>query len=182
VSERCRSKWDAKKNSTVSSLFSCGKIAMDNSSTPDKPRAYPFVRKDALELVGMVGPKDKLIRHLIGKEGLQLKMASIYGPAGMGKTTLADLVYEAIGDKFQSRAFVSVTPGGNMREVLITILEQVAPNRSVPLVGTAEATEEEHLIDIISNFLKDKRCANLYPQLDLTFIYMCDVPNYAQER
>jgi hypothetical protein len=77
----------------------------------------------------------------------------------MGKTTLADQVYEAIGSKFQSRAFVSLTPGGNMREVLQGILQQVAANTSpVPLAGTQAATEED-LIDIISKFLKDKRCA-----------------------
>jgi Holliday junction resolvasome RuvABC ATP-dependent DNA helicase subunit len=113
----------------------------------------------------MVEPRDKLIRHLVGKDQktrvqLHLKTASIFGLAGMGKTTLADLVYDAIGDKFQSRAFVFVNPGGKMREVLARIIEQVVPNSSVPLAGT-QASMEEHLKDILSNFLKDKRCANV---------------------
>ncbi|KAM0889723.1 hypothetical protein ACQ4PT_027529 [Festuca glaucescens] len=164
VSGRCRSKWKKNKSAAVSSssVFppSSGKLATDDSR-PGKPRAYPFVRKDASELVGMVGPRDQLIEELVGKDettpvDLQLKTASIWGAAGMGKTILADLVYEAIGHKFQSRAFVSVTPGGNMREVLARILEQLAPNSGVPLAGT-EAATEELLIDIISNFLKDKR-------------------------
>jgi len=158
VSRRCRSNW--KKDKPFSGLLPCGNIATDDFH-PGKPRAYPFVRKDASELMGMAEPTDKLIRHLVGRYKRrpvepQLKMASIVGMAGMGKTTLANLVYEAIGRKFQSRAFVSVIPGGNMREVLAGILEQVAPSSSVSLAGT-QASMEEHLIDIISNFLKDKR-------------------------
>jgi hypothetical protein len=44
------------------------------------------VRKDASELVGMVEPRDKLIRHLIGEDErtpveLQLKTGLIFGPA-----------------------------------------------------------------------------------------------------
>uniref|UniRef100_A0ACD6A058 Uncharacterized protein n=1 Tax=Avena sativa TaxID=4498 RepID=A0ACD6A058_AVESA len=113
----------------------------------------------------MAGPRDELIEHLVGvgaemgeprQVQLPLKTATIYGPAGMGKTTLANLVYEMIGSKFDSRAFVSVPPGGNTTEVLARIFEQVAADTSVPVAST-EASMEEHLIDIISNFLKDKR-------------------------
>ncbi|CAM0884885.1 unnamed protein product [Alopecurus aequalis] len=143
VSERCHSKWKKKKK-----------------TAQPTPRA-PFVRKDASEIVGMDGPRDKLIQHLVGEEEStklepRLKMASIVGMAGMGKTTLADMVYEAIGNKFQSRAFVSVTPNPNMKEVLKSILEQVAAGSAAPLVGI-EAASQEHLIERISNFLKEKR-------------------------
>jgi thymidylate kinase len=88
---------------------------------------------------------------------LQLKMASIVGMAGMGKTTLARLVYEAIGNKFQVRAFVSVNPGGSMKEVLASILEQVGADSTAPFAGSQAATEVDHLIQIISNRLKDQR-------------------------
>ena len=83
----------------------------------------------------------------------QLKMASIVGMAGMGKTTLANLVYKDIGSKFQSRAFVSVTPSPNMIEVLTSILQQVGAE---PLAGS-EARTVEDIIHAISNFLDDKR-------------------------
>ncbi|XP_051184823.1 disease resistance protein PIK5-NP-like [Lolium perenne] len=114
VSRRCRTKW----KKALSSSLSWGKLATTDSG-PAKPRA-PFLRKDASELVGMAGPRDELIQHLVGEGettpvGMarpmdELKNAFIYGSTGMGKTTLADLVYEAIGSKFQSQAFVSVTP------------------------------------------------------------------------
>lgn len=83
----------------------------------------------------------------------QLKMASLVGMAGVGKTTLAHLVYEEIGNKFQSRAFVSVTPTPNMKEVLTSILQQVGAQ---PPAGTETRTEED-IIHAISNFLEDKR-------------------------
>jgi hypothetical protein len=45
------------------------------------------------------------------------------------------------------------------REGYYLVIQLVAANTSVPLVDT-EASMLEHLIDIISNFLKNKRCAD----------------------
>ncbi|VAI68314.1 unnamed protein product [Triticum turgidum subsp. durum] len=173
VSGRCRSKWKWEKNKSVepfSSLFSRRNSKSSPPSKPLPPRA-PFVHKDAAELVGMDIWRDELITFLVGGGGggeeeeeeeeetttvpPQLKMASIVGMAGMGKTTLAHLVYEdeEIKSKFQSRAFVSVTPNPNMKEVLTSILQQVGAE---PLAGTQARTQED-LIHTISNFLENKR-------------------------
>jgi len=97
VSRRCRCKWK-KKTARPISCFFARKI-----SSPSKPSPRsPFVRKDASEVVGMDRPRDELITFLVGRPGStpvqpQLKRASIVGPAGMGKTTLAHMVYEALG-------------------------------------------------------------------------------------
>ncbi|KAJ1288096.1 hypothetical protein BS78_02G063500 [Paspalum vaginatum] len=158
VSERCRKKWkplvSRKKDATV-----------DSAGKPR--RVHPFVRRAASELVGMDRPKDELVKHLVGGEEstpgvvqTQLKMAAIVGSAGMGKTTLAHLVYEAIENKFQAKAFVSLTESSNMAEVLASILRQVAaddPSIVVPPVGAKPAKTQNRLIDIISNFLEDRR-------------------------
>uniref|UniRef100_A0ACD6ACK1 Uncharacterized protein n=2 Tax=Avena sativa TaxID=4498 RepID=A0ACD6ACK1_AVESA len=137
VSARCCSQWNLKN------------ISSPASKPP--PRA-PFVRKDASDLLRMGGWKVDLICYLIGEEP-QLKMASIVGMAGVGKTTLARLVYEETENKFQSRAFVSVAPSPNIKEVLTSILQQVGAE---PLAGS-KASTEEHIIHTISNFLQDKR-------------------------
>uniref|UniRef100_A0ACD5ZS39 Uncharacterized protein n=2 Tax=Avena sativa TaxID=4498 RepID=A0ACD5ZS39_AVESA len=144
VSARCRSKWKLKN--------------ISSPAIKPPPRA-PFVRKDASDLLRMSGWKVDLIHYLVGEEP-QLKMASIVGMAGVGKTTLARLVYEEIENVyeeieniFQSRAFVSVTPSPNIKEVLTSILQQVGAE---PLAGS-KASTEEHIIHSISNFLEDKR-------------------------
>ncbi|VAI00156.1 unnamed protein product [Triticum turgidum subsp. durum] len=160
VSVRCRNKW--KSAQPISSLFSSKKNTSPRKSPPHRA---PFVRKDASELIGLGKWRDELIRYLVGEQQEEstmvypeLKMASIVGMAGVEKTTLARLVYEEIESKFQSRAFVSVTPTPNMKEVLTSILKQVGAE---PPAGT-QARTEEGLIHAISNFLDDKRCANYY--------------------
>ncbi|VAI00392.1 unnamed protein product [Triticum turgidum subsp. durum] len=160
VSGRCHSNWKwekSKRAESISSLFSRRNANSSASSKAPPPRA-PFVRKDASKLIGLETWRNELIRHLVEEEEStsvqpQLKMASIVGMAGVGKTTLANLVYEEIGNKFQSRAFVSVTPTPNMKEVLTSILRQVG---SQPL-GDTEARTTEDIIHDISNFLEDKR-------------------------
>ncbi|VAI00396.1 unnamed protein product [Triticum turgidum subsp. durum] len=162
VSGRCHSNWKwekSKRAESISSLFSRRNANSSASSKAPPPRA-PFVRKDASKLIGLETWRNELIRHLVEEEEStsvqpQLKMASIVGMAGVGKTTLARLVYgdEAIENQFQSRAFVSVTPTPNMKEVLTRILQQVGAQ---PPAGN-QARSEEHIIHAISNFLQDKR-------------------------
>ncbi|XP_047071372.1 disease resistance protein PIK5-NP-like [Lolium rigidum] len=152
VSRRCRRKWKRMTAQPICSMFSLKKA---QGSAP----IAPYVRRDASQLVGMVTPKGNLIRYLLPDQfEPQFRMASIAGMAGMGKTTLARLVYEEIQDKFQARAFVSVTPGGNMKKLLTNILQQVAPdsNSTASFLDT-KAAAEEHLVGRISDFLKDRR-------------------------
>ena len=173
VYERCRNKWKMDIAQTTNwSLFSRTKTTVDSGPGKWFRVVDPYVREDISDLIGMhdiMSSREKLIEHLVGEEAEsspQLKMASILGAAGMGKTTLARLVYEGIQDKFQARAFVSVSSTRNMTEVLDSILLQIADlrpdNTGVPLAGTKEATTEKHLTDTISNFLKDKRWAYVY--------------------
>jgi len=161
VSERCRNKWKMETaHTTVSNLFSRTKSTVDSCPAKRHRVVDPYVHKDISELVWMVRPRDKLIKHLVGEEKStpKIKMASIIGAAGVGKTTLARLVHEAIEDKFQARAFVSITSCHNMTEVLASILQQVTSDSTdMLLAGTKAATKNRHLIDIISSFLKDKR-------------------------
>ncbi|CAN6226791.1 unnamed protein product [Urochloa humidicola] len=85
------------------------------------------------------------------------EMVCIVGFAGMGKTTLADLVYQAIGDEFQSRAFVSVHLNPNMIEILGTILSQARDGAIMSAGSASEPASEQHTINDISSFLSDKR-------------------------
>jgi hypothetical protein len=127
-----------------------GDTICNRSKLITDPRAH-FLHKDASELVGMEEKKEELIELLEEHE-----MVCIVGPAGMGKTTLADLVYQTIGDQFQFRAFVSLHPRPNMTEILGTILSQVTDGAMSAGSGT-EAATEQNIINDISISLTEKR-------------------------
>ncbi|CAL4982597.1 unnamed protein product [Urochloa decumbens] len=124
-------------------------ICNDGSKLSTDPRAL-FLHNDASELVGMEAKKEELIKLLQKHE-----MVCIVGPGGMGKTTLADLVYHAVGDEFQCRAFVSVHPSPNMMEIMGAILSQVRDGVMSAGSGT-EPAAEQNMINSISISLSEK--------------------------
>jgi hypothetical protein len=81
------------------------------------------------QLVGVDGPRDTIIHWLIGDEGRgssqQLKILSIVGFGGLGKTTLANSVFCKIKDKFDCTAFVSVSQKPNLPKILKDILSAI---------------------------------------------------------
>jgi thymidylate kinase len=164
VTKRCR----ARLETTPEAVFPNRKPAVD-------PRAR-FLHKDASELVGMDKQRAKVMKLLQGDEGaadLQpLKMVCIVGFAGTGKTTLADLVYQAIGERFQFRAFASLCASSttSTTDLLKAILRQVAAD-NIQSAGTEAADTEHYLVNYISNFLADKRYADFltlpYPHFEM---------------
>jgi len=114
--------------------------------------------KDLSELEGIKGPTEKIIKMLNGGEEdapvPQLKLVSIVGFGGLGKTTLARHVYNTFGKHFSYRAFVSVSRNPNMVMILKDILIQV--HYRGPLSENAQS-----LIDTTSKYLEDKRYAIL---------------------
>lgn len=87
--------------------------------------------KDHRELVGIEEPRDELIKRLadeddcVSKAKQQLKILSIFGFGGLGKTTLAKAVYDKIQAEFECKAFYSVGQNPNLKNVLIGILSRV---------------------------------------------------------
>ncbi|KAM3193287.1 hypothetical protein ACQJBY_070089 [Aegilops geniculata] len=86
--------------------------------------------KDQRELVGIEGPRDELIKRLVAEDDCkskqqQLKILSIVGFGGLGKTTLARAVYHKIEGEFECKAFYSVGQNPNQKNVLIGILSRV---------------------------------------------------------
>lgn len=97
-------------------------------------------------LIEWIEPKDD------DKEDNQLKVASILGVQGVGKTTLAQKLWndESTG-KFDYRAFVQTAKRPDMRMILISILSQVL------LTQTPEAHNVQNLIQALRRHLQDKR-------------------------
>nr|CAB3466603.1 unnamed protein product [Digitaria exilis] len=112
---------------------------------------------ETASLVGVKGPRDQLIQ-LMDEEGAaanQLKVLSIVGFGGLGKTTLANEIYRKLEEKFHCQAFISVSQKPNIRKILRTILSQVG--FVAPKDVNIEMWEESELIIALKKFLLDMR-------------------------
>ena len=121
------------------------------------PRAL-FMFEHASKLVGIDEPKAEIINLLTEGDGCaltqeQLKMVSIVGSGGMGKTTLASQVYQQLKAKFECKAFVSVSRNPDMMNILRTILSEV----SCQNYAHTEAGSIQQLISKINDYRAEKR-------------------------
>ncbi|KAM3223273.1 hypothetical protein ACQJBY_056927 [Aegilops geniculata] len=121
------------------------------------PRALAIF-EHASKLVGIDEPKTELIKLLMDDDGCvttqqQPKIVSITGPGGMGKTTLANQVYQEIKGQFECCAFLSVSRSPDMMNILRTILSEVSGQG----YSNTEAGSVQILISKINDFLLDKR-------------------------
>lgn len=109
------------------------------------------------KLVGFDGPRNEIIRCLMpakGEEPLQqVRTISIVGCAGLGKTTLANQVYQKIKGGFECKAFASVSQNPHMKDVLMKICSQVGATTSM-------ADDELILVDKLRERLQHKRCVS----------------------
>ncbi|CAL4891456.1 unnamed protein product [Urochloa decumbens] len=105
--------------------------------------------EDVARLVGIERPSEKLI-NLITQGEQRLKVVSIVGVGGLGKTTLANSVYQRLKEQFQCHALVSVSLKPDIRNILSSILRQISKK-------DAGEKEPHELIDEIRRFLMNKR-------------------------
>uniref|UniRef100_A0A0E0HZV2 AAA+ ATPase domain-containing protein n=1 Tax=Oryza nivara TaxID=4536 RepID=A0A0E0HZV2_ORYNI len=103
-------------------------------------------------LVGIEGPKNKLIKLLMNVHAEQgLKVLSIVGFGGLGKTALANEVYHELGEQFEYRVFVSVTQRPQIAVLLRNMLSQLGEQKS------AESNDVQYLISKLREHLNNKR-------------------------
>ncbi|KQJ86319.1 putative disease resistance RPP13-like protein 3 isoform X2 [Brachypodium distachyon] len=126
------------------------------SRTSIDPR-LPAFYTETTRLVGIDGPRDKLVKLVLaeGESPLaqQLKVVSVVGFGGLGKTTLANQVYQQLEGQFECQAFVSVSQNPDLKKILRNIFSQICWRERV----INEAWDEQQLISVIRQFLKDKR-------------------------
>ncbi|GJN12513.1 hypothetical protein PR202_ga30796 [Eleusine coracana subsp. coracana] len=80
--------------------------------------------KESKSLVGISSQKEELVKWVMDEEQ-PLKVMSIVGFGGLGKTTLANEVYRKVGAQFNCKAFVSVSQKPDMMRLLNSILSQI---------------------------------------------------------
>jgi Holliday junction resolvasome RuvABC ATP-dependent DNA helicase subunit len=114
--------------------------------------------KDATALVGIDGTRDELVQMLISDEDWKkqkLKIVSIVGFGGLGKTTLAKAVYEKIEVQFDCAAFVSVSQSPDMKRVFKDMLYELDKKKYDEIHKTTRG--EKQLLDELVEFLENKR-------------------------
>ena len=108
------------------------------------------IYKEAAGLVGIDGPTKELVSLLMDPQK-KLKVVSIVGFGGLGKTTLAKQVYDKIGEQFNCRAFVSVSQRPDLKSLLISLQHKLGMEES------SHARELQDIIDCLRQHLKPKR-------------------------
>ena len=133
-----------------------GVAAKPDGPTVDSLRLSAMYAK-AAELVGTGERSDELVRMLMeGDEASsrQLKVVSVAGFGGLGKTTLAKLVYEKLKGHFDCAAFVTASLNPNMEKVLRNMLCQLGNGCDS---NDATCGGEARIIDKLREFLQNKR-------------------------
>jgi len=125
------------------SIALAGKIEID-------PR-LPALYVEAEKFVGINGPIQKVIEWLMKDESTQhLKVVSIVGFGGLGKTTLANQVYNKIKGQFDCTAFVPVSRSPVIKKILRDLLTELGSK-------TSASEDERQLINELREYLQDKR-------------------------
>ncbi|CAO2148656.1 unnamed protein product [Urochloa humidicola] len=129
--------------------------AGQSDMSPIDPRVLACFEETA-NLVGTHLPVEKISNLLTegkGEPNKKLMVVSIVGVGGLGKTTIANLVYERLGKQFDCQAFVPVSLKPDMKHILSKILRQVSKGECTK----AGEKDPDELIRNIREFLSDKR-------------------------
>lgn len=120
----------------------------------------PLADGEQLMVVGVTEAKEELIGKMMLSDGSddvsrmkQLKILSIVGFEGLGKTTLALLVYDMLQPQFDCGAFVSLSKSLDMKDAFEGIFVQLGVDSSI----NNEEKDLTQLITDIREFLYNKR-------------------------
>ncbi|XP_044984237.1 disease resistance protein PIK6-NP-like [Hordeum vulgare subsp. vulgare] len=115
---------------------------------------------EVTELVGIYGKRDQELVKLLSfadkdPSKKKLKIVSVVGFGGLGKTTLVRAVYDKIKGGFDSQAFVPVGRNPDVKKIFRDILIGLEKNKYTNI--NLMVLDERQLIEEIREFLEDKR-------------------------
>ncbi|CAM0885213.1 unnamed protein product [Alopecurus aequalis] len=111
------------------------------------------------ELVGINGERDQELIKLLAKDGDvskdRLKVVSVVGFGGLGKTTFVQAVYKKIKSDFHCSAFVPVGRNADVKKVFRDLLLDLEKKKYEKM--NLNIWDERRLIDEVRNILENKR-------------------------
>nr|TKV99357.1 hypothetical protein SEVIR_8G038000v2 [Setaria viridis] len=143
--------WEASERHARYQLDGC--VSKPRSVFSGRSSRITLVYKVVADPIGIEGPKKELTMWLTNQAEQQLKVLCIFGPAGIGKTTLAKELYRELGGKFDCRAFIRVSRNPDISRLLQELLYQILrPNKQ-----NLYACSVQGDIENIRKHLEDKR-------------------------
>ncbi|KAK6128369.1 hypothetical protein DH2020_037881 [Rehmannia glutinosa] len=156
--ERIRSKLEALAKSRE--RYGIEEITEEKSEFVEYRRRLSPWQKDK-QVVGMEEDVESLLRRGILEEREGLSIASIVGMGGIGKSTLARVVYNhaAVAGRFERRAWICVSSDFKEREIIKELVMQlVGPTEDkVKIVDTMEKLEVASLREMLYKRLQGTR-------------------------
>ncbi|CDP19597.1 unnamed protein product [Coffea canephora] len=138
----------------VSAQASSSHSAVNNTT-------WRYSRDDALlveeaKLVGIDQPKNHLISELLQGDDHQLKVVSVVGMGGLGKTTLVKKVHEDtdVRRHFPVRAWVTVSETCDFQFLLKDLIRQLYKEGKKPVPQSIESLNTTELKEFIKDFLQ----------------------------
>ncbi|XBJ28092.1 hypothetical protein VPH35_005248 [Triticum aestivum] len=125
------------------------------SATIDPRMSTIYV--EAADLVGTDGPMKELINLLTSTEEKKLKVVSIMGFGGLGKTTLAKQVYDEIGGQYDCTVFVPVSQRPNMTGFMTGLLYRICVQLNLQMERSSPACELQDIINDLEKHLTHRR-------------------------
>lgn len=112
------------------------------------------------ELVGMKEPLEEVLKLLDLKESTEVQFVWICGMDGIGKTTIAEVVYNEIVGKFESSCFLHV----NQRKNLVSLQHQLLSR--LLLKDDIEIRDEDRGAQMIENEMKSRMALVVLDDID----------------
>ncbi|XP_027180441.1 disease resistance protein RPM1-like [Coffea eugenioides] len=108
------------------------------------------------KLVGIDQPKKHLISQLLQGDDYQLKVVSVVGMGGLGKTTLVKKVHEDLEVRrhFPVRAWVTISETCDFQYLLIDLIRQLHEEGKKPVPQSIESMTTTELKKIVKDFLQ----------------------------
>ncbi|CDP19587.1 unnamed protein product [Coffea canephora] len=135
-----------------------------NSLSAVNNTTWRYSRDDALlveeaKLVGIDQPKKHLISQLLKGDDYQLKVVSVVGMGGLGKTTLVKKVHEdpEVRRHFPVRAWVTVSQTCDFQYLLKDLIRQLHKEGKKPVPQSIESLNITELKEFIKDFLQQAR-------------------------